>query len=322
MKSYTNKNPQFSDSIMIIEEGVDVNHADTVNVATKQLLDNELVLEESTGNLEKNKVDKTTFSTLDSAVYNGVDLAVKHKDEIKNYSDVWAWLKARTVAADFSGLNIGDYVSFTANGNKVIAEIAGIDVYYDAYNGSVKHHIDFISRDCYPFTPGSAPTWASSNNNGTSEESCPYMVSNIKSWLNNTLYGYLPSALKNVITDKYNYLETRYSSSGQLTDSTGRSWKNMGKLWIPTEYEVYGSCVYGTRIYSEGFSVWYPLFQDGLRHRIKRNGDGGSRAPWWLASAYSGNTNNACNVDNNGSPDCYHVNSPYFCVPVCFRISA
>ena len=57
-------------------------------------------------------------------------------------------------------------------------------------------------------------------------------------------------------------------------------------------------------------------------HRIKCNGDGGSCAPWWLASAYSGNTNNACNVDNNGSPDCYHVNSPYFCVPVCFRISA
>ena len=34
MKSYTNAKPKFSDSIMIIEEGVDVNHADTVNVAT------------------------------------------------------------------------------------------------------------------------------------------------------------------------------------------------------------------------------------------------------------------------------------------------
>lgn len=322
MKSYTNTKPKFSDSIMIIEEGVDVNHADTVNVATKQLLDNELVLKEETDLLGKEKTDKTEFATLDSAIYKGVDLAVKHADEISNYSDVWAWLKARITAADFSGLNIGDYISFTANGKIVIAEIAGIDVYYGAYGGAVGHHIDFISRDCYPFTEGQAPVWASSNNNGTSEESCPYMVSNIKSWLNNTLYGYLPATLKNVISDKMNYLETRYSSSGVLSDSTGKSWKNMGKLWIPTEYEVYGTCVYGTRIYSEGFNVWYPIFHDGLRHRIKHNGNGGSRAHWWLASAYSGNPGYACYVSSYGNPGNNGVNYPNYGVPVCFRISA
>lgn len=46
MKEYTNKNPVFSDSIQIIEEGVDYNHANTVNAATKQLLANELVLKD------------------------------------------------------------------------------------------------------------------------------------------------------------------------------------------------------------------------------------------------------------------------------------
>lgn len=316
MKSYTNTEPEFSDSIMIIEEGVDVNHADTVNVATKQLLDNELVLKAEAELLGKTKVNKTEFVTLDSAIYKGADLAVKHADEIKKYSDVWAWLKARTTAADFSGLNIGDYVSFPANENEIVAEIAGIDVYYDAYGGKIGHHIDFISRDCYPFTEGSAPIWKSGNNNGTSEETCPYMASNIKTWMNDTLYGYLPTTLKNVISDKYNYLETRYSSSGELTDSTGRSWKNMGKLWIPTEYEVYGTCVYGTPKYSEGFCVRYPLFQDGLRHRIKHNGDGGSRASWWLASVSSGDTYAACYVSNFGHPAYTDVTNPYLSVPV------
>lgn len=322
MKSYTNTKPVFSESIMVIEENVDVNHADTVNTATEQLLDNTLVLKSETEQLEKEKVNKTEFATLDSAIYKGADLAVKFSEEIKKHSDVWAWLKSRIIAADFSGLNIGDYVSFMANGKKVVAEIAGVDVYYDAYGGKVGHHIDFISRDCYPYTEGSAPIWKSGNNNGTADESCPYMVSNIKTWLNNTLYGYLPAALKNAISDKYNYLETRYSSSGELTDSTGKSWKNMGKLWIPTEYEVYGTCVYGTPKYSEGFCVWYPLFQDGLRHRIKHNGDGGSRAPWWLVSAYSGYAYYACYVSSNGTPDYYNVSNPSFGVPVCFRISA
>ncbi len=257
-----------------------------------------------------------------SGVYDGRDLTQVFAEEIKNYSDAWAWIKARTTAADFSGLMIGDYIPITANGNTMIPEIAGIDTYYDAYSGAVGHHIDFISKDCYPFTSGSAPVWASSNNNGTSADSAPYMVSNIKSWLNDTLYGYLPDELKNVISDKYNYLETRYSSSGILTDSTGRSWKNMGKLWLPTEYEVYGTCAYGTPKYSEGFCVWYPIFHDGLRHRIKHNGNNGSRAYWWLASVYSGDSCYACYVSSIGDPGYYSVYYPGCGVPVCFRISA
>lgn len=311
MKDYTNNNPVFKKAIKVLDTS-DTNHADNVNVATEQLLQNTLVNEENIG----------LHGKFQNGVYDGRDLTEVFAEEIENYSDVWAWIKARTTAVNFSGLMIGDYIPLNANGNTVIAEIAGIDTYFDAYNGAVGHHIDFISRDCYPFTSGQAPIWASGSNNGNSEESCPYMVSNIKSWLNTTLYGYLPAALKNVISDKMNYLETRYSSSGALTDSTGKSWKNMGKLWIPTEYEVYGTCVYGTRIHSEGFNVWYPIFQDGLRHRIKHNGNGGSRCCWWLASADSGYSYSACYVSNYGNAYYDYVDNPYCGVPLCFRISA
>ena len=61
MKSYTNAKPKFSDSIMIIEEGVDVNHADTVNVATKQLLDNELVRKKVLVIWKKIRLTRTHF---------------------------------------------------------------------------------------------------------------------------------------------------------------------------------------------------------------------------------------------------------------------
>ena len=41
MKEYTNSSPVFSDTIQVLEEG-DSGHADSVNVTTKQLLDNDL----------------------------------------------------------------------------------------------------------------------------------------------------------------------------------------------------------------------------------------------------------------------------------------
>jgi hypothetical protein len=51
MKDYRNDNPEFSDTIKIIEE-TDTNHADNVNAATRQLLQNttSLKADESTMN--------------------------------------------------------------------------------------------------------------------------------------------------------------------------------------------------------------------------------------------------------------------------------
>ena len=64
MKEYTNESPKFSDTILIIEEGKDYNHADTVNVATKQLLDNQLVQKGTIENLVSttNDLEKAGFT--------------------------------------------------------------------------------------------------------------------------------------------------------------------------------------------------------------------------------------------------------------------
>lgn len=85
MKSYTNTNSTFSNSILIIEEGVDVNHADTVNVATKQLLENTLVLESrlgtETGHSIELSMDKSTYvMTLSLKSSSGKVLSTKTID--------------------------------------------------------------------------------------------------------------------------------------------------------------------------------------------------------------------------------------------------
>ena len=47
--------------------------------------------------------------------YPGVDLTVKFADEIKNYSDEWAWIKARKTAGNYAGLHVGDYIPITVS---------------------------------------------------------------------------------------------------------------------------------------------------------------------------------------------------------------
>lgn len=99
--------------------------------------------------------------------------------------------KARITAANWDGLMIADYIPFTMNGQTVKAQIAGIDTYYGVMDQPVGHHIDFISRDCFNVTV----KWNNTNTNqGTAEETSPWLASNIYSVLNTTWYNYLPAA--------------------------------------------------------------------------------------------------------------------------------
>lgn len=159
------------------------------------------------------------------------------------------------------------------------------------------------------------------NNNGNSESPYPYMVSNLKKWLDETLYGYLPDKVKNQIAHKRMLLEQRYSSAGALTDSTSWGWQDLGALWVPLEYEVFGAIVWGTPGWSEGQAVQYPIFANTYLSRIKGAGNGGSRCDWWLASVGSGTSTAACGVNHYGGASRWTASSSLR-VPVCFRITA
>ena len=44
--------------------------------------------------------------------YPGVDLTVKHAEEIASYDNVWAWIKARITAGNYSQIHVADYIPF------------------------------------------------------------------------------------------------------------------------------------------------------------------------------------------------------------------
>ena len=131
------------------------------------------------------------------------------------------------------------------------------------------------------------------------------MNSDLKTYPTGEVYNALPAELQAVIVDKYNFLESRYSSSGDLEDSTNY-WnrKNMGKVWAPTEYEVFGSAIWGTKSRSEGCGIQYPLFRSytgRTRYYYDSSGDHSlNRAYWWTASACGGSSEDAVYVNNNG----------------------
>ena len=252
-----------------------------------------------------------------NGLYKGRDLTTVFADEIAGYTDAWAWIHARITAGNYSGIYVGDYIPITVKNETVQMQVAGIDVYTNTTDQGLGHHIDFISRDCFSETV----QWnTTNNNNGNATDGSPYMVSNLHTWLA-TLSSHLPQAVKNHIVTKRSLMEIRYSASGALTDSTSWEWKDMGLLWVPHEYEVFGSVVWATKGYGQGQAMQYPIFANSWLNRIKGAGHGGSRCDWWLASVRSGYSTPACNVSGNGSAG-YWGASGAARVPVCFRIKA
>lgn len=276
---------------------------------------------------EKGKVADNT-STIEAMVnVNGFsfgrDLTVVFADEIADYSDEWAWIQARLDAHDVSGLRVGDYIpiNIAANGGIAAethkAEIAGINTYRRTGDSGheVGYHIDWITRDCYS---GTVKFNTTNINNGNANSPSPFLASNLKSWLDGTLYPLLDAKLKNVIKAKRILAPSRYQSGATLTDDNSWAWQDFDKLWVPLETEIFDCLAWSTKGYGNGQAVQYPIFANSYEHRMKGAGPGGARADWSTASARSGNSTYVVYVHAYGNSGNGHASNA-FCVPVCFR---
>ena len=246
----------------------------------------------------------------------GRDLTVIFASEIANYSDPWAWIQARLDADNVDDLREGDYIPITlTNGQTQEIQIMGICTYTGIFSGAVKTHIDWISRDCYSETQKWNPT---NNNNGTSDEPQAFMASALYTWLQGALLPLLPQAVRNVIAAKRLYMPTRYQNGSTLTDDNNWADKTFPGLWLPFEGEVFEHCSWSTKGYGTAAMRQYGLFRNSWKAMMQCQGAGGAFCNWWLASAGSGNSANACDVHASGiSSNSSASNSNG--VPVCFR---
>lgn len=243
----------------------------------------------------------------------------------KALTESWSALRTRIQAGNFAGIHIGDYKTITLTGGEVvIMEVAGIDQYYKCGDHEISHHIDFISRDCLA---GSKVYNDTNNNNGTAAEPNPWRASKLFQTLNDEtsgVYATLPADLKPCIIEKRALLESRYSAAGALDGSTGWEWNDMGKLWAPTEAEVFGAT-----FWSDGDAGWtggggcnlqYPIFYGGAKRIIKGIGNEGVRCTWWEAVAQRQSSTGVCGVSYHGTANCGSATKGGIYAPLCFRI--
>ncbi len=254
-------------------------------------------------------------------LYKGRDLTVVFADEIADFEDEWAWIQDRINRDDFSGIRNRDYIPLTLSGGT--GETHNMRLNIKTYTGTgdsgyeIPVCVDFISDDCYSETV----QWnTSNNNNGNADDDAPYLVSNLYSFCS-TLYSYLPAKVRSHIVQKRTLVEQRYSSGSTLTDSTARKWAYIGYCWVPSEVEVTGFTDVGTKLWSTGQGVQYPVFEGGWQNKIKGAGPGGERCTWWTITARGGASAYACSVGSTGNVNNYYASNSYR-VPICFRIAA
>jgi len=289
---------------------------------------------------------KVPFSVLRDAVrdvpgdpYTGIDLTVKFATEITAAGgNPWAWIKSRITNGDFTGIHVGDYIPFTCTNQaatQLQARIIGINTYKNYCSTAVGNHIDFWAG----LWPTKKPINPANYNNGTSISDHPWLASDAylyanslsgqvpstaaanptlaaKDYTSDGIYYYMPTALKNVIVEKRLMLPRRYTAGSLLTDDNNWGWASCGKVWFPTEVEVYGAPMWsGKSGYSNGGSVQYPFFANSMNRLAF------GRALWWLLSAYAGNSSYWCCIADYGPANLNAASATNVAAPVCFRIS-
>ena len=243
--------------------------------------------------------------------YGGQNIATILAGEIGSGS-VYDALHKRAAAGNFAGLRVGDYIDVPLVSASAVTTqqsarflLAHIDPYLYCGDNSKGHHIAFVAsapvavaKSVTGVANDSFLMWNTTNTNqGTADQKCPYPNSNLKAW-ETAFEACLPEGLTKYLLTQRVLLEERYSASGALSDSNSWSWQDIGKVWSPSEMEVYGCPVWGTKGYSVGFDCQFDLFRD-TAHRLN-----GTRCNWWLRSVMGGSSSHVCCVSYDGPAPC------------------
>jgi hypothetical protein len=100
--------------------------------------------------------------------------------------------------------------------------------------------------------------------------------------------------------------------------ATGYGYRDRGRLFLPTECEVWGLPVQQTDVNHFMLPGQWPIFAGTLRHVAKNRGDGGYITSWWMSTFINGTT--ATRVGSLVSPTAIADTSAVSVAP-CFLIT-
>ena len=302
------------------------------------------------------------YAVIDESIYPGESLNTKFSSEISSAGSIWAFLHNRASAGNYVGIHVGDYFTYQTNAGSVAgihtntstpnvgtlsvaaatrtAYIIGLDHYTGsgADTNAIGHEIT-----CFTIPTDFFCMWnPTNNNNGTATNNQPWLASQLYAVLNgvsnnssnkigNTGYAssgkgilqLFPTAAQNVMVAKKAYLSSRYSADAALTSSTTITWQTMGKLWAPSEIEVYGCPVHSIHTNTGvpqwelyGNSLQYPFFARSIAHGRLVFG----RTSWWTSSIGAYTSSTACGVSGYGYAAVGNTALATYLAPLCFNI--
>lgn len=260
-----------------------------------------IVVKEKMDNIENGIYANSVDLYATQSYYEGVDLTVKFSDEISQYTNAFAWIKARCKAKNWKGLHVGDYIPLRfSTGIIYNMQIAGIDTYYSpditaggAWTGNPNkyHMIDFVADKAY----GLVKWNLTQNNNGTSTEPYSYRASNLYNVLNGTVYNQIPQDVRELIAVKYLPITKKYNSSYVLYNPSNSDNVPIGKIWTLCLDEIGASHFTNSDIRCNG--LYYPLMGRPDRRVLKFAGYSFSANYIWLIDTKYNDTTGAYWVD-------------------------
>lgn len=208
--------------------------------------------------------------------------------DFSTIEDDWSTIISKAEAGTASeSYSIGDTKTIDlGTEGKVYAQIAGFGLDDLASGGKAK--VTFITREFLATTrrmnPSSDGTQGTGGNGG-------WEYSEMRTYLNSTVYALLPSELKAAIKEV-----TKYSSNIVPGESavTKDGCVTTDKLWIPSHREVIGASTY-----EETGPIYSDLFPD-QSSRVKCS-QSGSADYWWLRSVLSATHFRNVSRDGSGS---------------------
>lgn len=205
-------------------------------------------------------------------------------------------------------LTVGDAKTWSMNGTDYEYKIMGFNHYdnasttaYGATTVTGKAGILFQMTNCFATTYAMKSSMTSGDG---------WDDSDLRTTMNGTLFGYLPTSTQNVIREVSIKTAQDVSTATIITTND--------KLFLPAEVEVFGSAQYAKGGTSEG--TQYAYYKAG-NSKVKTVS--GSAGYWWERSPYFWNSNARrslfCSVGSSGSTNTNNASHSFGVAP-CFCI--
>ena len=228
-----------------------------------------------------------TFATLTAKFYVNVT-----SSSLESYT--WAQIRSQLVAGTLENIaSVGDTKTIALTSGEIMEmQLASIN------DGTGSAGTYYPNKTADWISSGLMTT--SHKMNTTNTNVGGWNSSEMRTYLNTDVYALIPSDLKNIIVDK-THMRTEGNQSTSLISADD-------KLWLPTEWECFGSAIYGGE--SATYNNHYAIFPDANSRKKYKKG-ATSAASWWESSPHASYTTYFCFVTNDGNANSYTANSTY-----------